>query len=60
MNEKKSNVFLNFYKIIKYIDRENIKDIIIWGNFMFLLGILPTVPLVNSSSYNKIFFPFYE
>lgn len=45
MNEKKSNVFLNFYKIIKYIDRENIKDIIIWGNFMFLLGILPTVPV---------------
>lgn len=44
-NIKKSNIFLNFYKIIKYIDRRNIKDIIIWGSLMFLAGIIPAIPV---------------
>lgn len=46
MDEKKKlNVFLNFYKIIKYIDRANIKHIVIWGSLMFLVGIIPAVPV---------------
>lgn len=44
--KKKTNVFLNFYKIIKFIDRENIRDIMIWGSLMFLVGIIPAIPVV--------------
>lgn len=28
---KKLSVFFNFYKVIKYIERKNIKAIVIWG-----------------------------
>ena len=43
--KKKTNVFLNFYKIIKFIDGENIRDIMIWGSLMFLVGIIPAIPV---------------
>lgn len=48
MDEKKknTNVIINFYKTIRYIDRENMKDILLWGGIMFLVGILPTVPVI--------------
>lgn len=46
MDEKvKSNIILNFYRIIKYIDRDNVKSIVIWGALMFLVGVVPAVPV---------------
>ena len=44
-DNKKSNVILNFYKVFKYIERKNIKDIVIWGFLMLLVGILPAIPV---------------
>lgn len=43
---KKLSVFLNFYKVIKYIERKNIKAIVIWGGLMLLVGILPAISVI--------------
>ena len=43
---KKLSVFFNFYKVIKYIERKNIKAIVIWGGLMLLVGILPAISVI--------------